>query len=89
MDTVTLDEYFSGHPDRDRLTLLKLTVNGHEPDIMAGASEILKQLKYVTFQSARYDEAIALLKQHGYEVARDTLLYTNMKSVLMRNTARS
>lgn len=89
VDTVTLDEYFADHPDRDRLTLLKLTVNGHEPDIIAGATNILKQLKYVTFQSARYDEAIALLKEHGYEVERDTLLYTNMKSVLMRNTARA
>jgi len=85
VQTVTLDTYFRNHKDENRVTLLKLTVNGHEPEIMAGARQLLKRLKYVTFQSARFDEAIALLKEYGYEVVKETLLYTNMKSVLLRN----
>lgn len=85
VQTVTLDSYFHEHKDEHRVTLLKLTVNGHEPEILAGASQLLKRLKYVTFQSGRFEEAIRLLRQEGYEVLKETLLYTNMKSVLLRN----
>jgi len=84
VQTVTLDSYFTNHPDKKRIALLKLTVNGHEPEIISGASKLLQHIEYVTFQSARYNEAIDILQNYGFEVVKDHTLYTNMKSVLLR-----
>ena len=86
VETVTLDSYFANHPLEKRIKLLKLTVNGHEPEVIIGASRLLTHLNYVTFQSARYAEVIDILKSHGFEIVEEHTLYTNMKSVLLKRS---
>lgn len=84
IETVTLDSYFAHHPDERRVSLLKLTVNGHEPEIISGASKLLQYLEYVTFQSVRHVEAINLLKEQNFQVISEKNLRANIKSVLLR-----
>jgi len=85
VSTVSLDRYFENHEAREQISVLKMTVNGHEPDIIAGATDLLSQLHHVVFQTARYDETIRLLASHGFAVEGEHSPYAGMKVVLMVN----
>lgn len=60
----TLDSFVDENDIKSNV--LKLTVNGHEPEILLGAQKTLKQLKYIVIQSARYEEIIPYLEGFGY-----------------------
>ena len=90
VDAVTLDGFVKHHnisPD-----VLKLTVNGHEPEILKGATDTLKSLKYILFQSARHEEIVSYLQERGYEIVEERVsckhdaLNKITKIVLLRNS---
>jgi len=66
IETTTLDASLSGV----RADVLKLTVNGHEPEVLMGARELLKNVRSVVFQSARYRELMQILEECGFAVKK-------------------
>ncbi len=83
--TITLDTYFGNNQDVDRIAMLKLTVNGHEPEIVLGANELLKRTRHIAFQSARHREVVDILQKHGFHVKAARSLRKGVKAVLMEN----
>jgi FkbM family methyltransferase len=66
MKTTTLDAYLSDV----RAVVLKITVNGSEPEVLMGARELLKNVRSVVFQSARYEEIIQILEDYCFTVKK-------------------
>ena len=58
-ETVTLDT-FCRINNINKIDILKLTVNGHEPEILRGGQNILNNVHYILVQSNRCDEIIRL-----------------------------
>jgi len=67
IQTVTLDAFFAGRFDQRRIALLKLTVNEHEPEIIAGALKLLENVNYVIFQSTRHAETTSILQDLNFK----------------------
>jgi FkbM family methyltransferase len=87
VQTVTLDSYFSNNADGHQAALLKLTVNGHEPEILRGAVGLLQHIPYVTLQSARHQEAIKFLQHYGFQVQAEHTLPQDYRAVLLKKSA--
>ena len=63
--TISCDDYTSS-AGLDTVDVLIVTVNGHEPEVVKGASKLLKNIRLVTFQSARHQEVISYLSKKGF-----------------------
>ncbi len=59
----TLDEFWSGRFGGDRVDLLKIDVEGMEPDVIAGALETIGLYRPLIFIEINHD----CLEQHGYK----------------------
>lgn len=80
--TTTLDECLIGV----NVDVLKLTVNGHEPEVLAGAQKMLNPVRAVIFQSARHEELIPALTEQGFRVKESRRAKNspeNVKTVLL------
>lgn len=64
MDATTLDQLV-GETSPD---VLKITVNGHELEILQGGIETLKKTKHIVFQSANYEKILEFLSDYGFKV---------------------
>ena len=62
MRTTTLNECLSQVP----VDVLKITVNGHEPHILAGASNLLPGVRAVIIQSAHHEELSHMLEKYSF-----------------------
>jgi|GEM_PF-3885049 len=81
--TISCDDYVSSN-DIDIVDVLKITVNGHEPEVVMGAKNLLKNVRIVTFQTARYQETIKLLSEQGFSVKKSANAALNgVKIILM------
>lgn len=65
-ETVSIDDYCDQN-GIDELTMIKLTVNGHETKILRGATEMLEKTTYVALADA-YPDAISLLNEYGFDI---------------------
>ena len=84
--TITIDDYVSSM-GIEKVDVLKATVNGHEPAVMKGAKNILKNTRFVTFQSAKYQEVISILSKEGFSVRKIADSFTQeVKIVLMEKS---
>jgi len=81
MQTTTIDSLFSDM----KIDVLKMTTNGHEPEIVAGAKKTLESVRCVVFQSARHKELIKILEYKGFKVTRaiDDSWAENVRIVLL------
>jgi len=66
MLTTTLDKYLKG----TKVDVIKLTVNGHESEVLIGAQELLKNVRCVIFQSSKYEDLINFLGERGFKVKK-------------------
>ena len=79
MVTTTLDEYLKD----TKVDVLKLTVNGHEPEVLMGAKKLLKNVRFVIFQSAKHKQLIKMLKEEGFHVKKSEELDDGVEIVLL------
>jgi len=68
VNTVTLDAYFENRVPH--VGVLKIAVNGYEPQVIEGASTILPNTRHVVFQSAFHESVIRLLVGAGFEMSK-------------------
>ena len=68
MSATTIDFLFK----EMKVDVLKITVNGHEPEVVAGATKTLEDVRCVVFQSARHKELITILEERSFKVRRVT-----------------
>ncbi len=66
LQTITLDELL----EDVRVDVLKLTVNGHEPEILRGTAVCLNNVRSVSFQSVYHQSIIDFLVARGFTVER-------------------
>lgn len=66
MVTTTLDKCLKD----SKVDVLKMTVNGHELEVLMGANKLLKNVRSVVFQSAKHKELISVLKERGFKVRK-------------------
>lgn len=85
MVTTTLDEYLKGM----KVDVLKLTVNGHEPEVLMGAKKLLKNVRSVVFQSVKHKELIRFLEERGFKVRKFKQLDDDIKTVLLERRSSS
>lgn len=83
METVTLDTYLEQNPIRERIGLLKITVNGFEPEVILGAAQTLERVDSLSFQSERHEETEQLASRHGFEVVESDDLGNGVRCVFM------
>lgn len=81
LTTVTLDEFFKNADIK--VDVLKLTVNGHELEILKGAKKLLKDVRAVIFQSPKYREVTTFLKKQGFKEKKSKMLDNDVKIVWM------
>lgn len=67
--TISLDDYATSI-GLENVDVLKLTVNGHEPEVVKGAKNLLKGVRIVKFQSARHQEVLSFLSKEGFQVKK-------------------
>lgn len=81
--TISCDDYVTSI-GLEKVDVLKITVNGHEPEVVEGAKNLLKGMRIVTFQSARHQEVIHSLSKEGFSLKKSLDAATNgVKVVLM------
>jgi len=68
--TISLDDY-AASIGLENVNVLKVTVNGHEPEVLKGSKNLLKGVRNVIFQSARHQEVISFLKKEGFSVKKE------------------
>ena len=68
VDVITLDEY--AHRTRTRPSLVKIDVEGHEREVLAGASELLETARPTVIAEAGSLATIELMESHGYTPRR-------------------
>ena len=68
VQATTLDAYFGGSVGQVRV--LNVTVNGHEPEALRGATKLLARTEYVIFQSACFPEVLAILEARGFRTVK-------------------
>jgi FkbM family methyltransferase len=68
VDVITLDEY--AHHKRTRPNLVKIDVEGHEREVLAGASGLLESVKPIVIAEAGSAETIELMEGYGYTPRR-------------------
>ena len=61
----TLDAYFAGRMP-ERVAMLEVTVNGHEPEVFFGAEQLVERTENVILQSSRDAECEAWLTERGF-----------------------
>jgi FkbM family methyltransferase len=69
VQAITLNDFLKNI----NVDVLKLTVNGHEPDILLGADQFLSSSnkpRYILFQTARHEETLEILEKYGYVVVQ-------------------
>lgn len=64
--STTIDEYCNKN-NIDHIDMLKITVNGHEGEILRGAKEMLPDTHYV-FSNYPYEDVVSLLNTFGFEI---------------------
>ncbi|MCK5561540.1 MAG: FkbM family methyltransferase [Thermoplasmata archaeon] len=82
--TTTLDEYLNGR----KVNILKMTVNGHEPEVLTGAHKLLKNIRYIIFQSIHHQKLIRTLKEYDFKVKKlddSTFDPKNVKTALLEH----
>ena len=84
--TITLDS-FCKKEKIDRIDILKLTVNDHEPMVLKGALNTLKNIHYVQMQTRKHEECIEILKNHNFIIIKEIIENKdeNVKNILMEN----
>ena len=81
--TISCDDYAQAS-GLETVDVLKVTVNGHEPEVVKGAKKLLKNMRLVTFQSARHQEVISYLSKKGFILKNSVDIETpGVKVVLM------
>jgi hypothetical protein len=68
VDVITLDEY--AHRTRTRPSVMKIDVEGHEREVLAGARELLESARPTVIAEAGGPETIELMESHGYTPMR-------------------
>ncbi len=81
--TISCDDYATSI-GLEKVDVLKATVNGHEPEVMEGAKNLLRSVRIVIFQSAKHREVISILSKEGFSIKKsvDTAV-EEVKIVLM------
>lgn len=86
--TISCDDYATSI-GLEKVDVLKVTVNGHEPEVMKGAKNLLRSMRIVIFQSARHQEVISFLSKEGFSVKKSVDTAVNeVKIVLMERSLR-
>jgi len=67
--TISLDDYVTSI-GLEEVDVLKVTVNGHEPEVLKGAKNLLRGVRNVIFQSGRHQEVISFLKKEGFSIKK-------------------
>jgi Methyltransferase FkbM domain len=68
VDVITLDEH--AHSTRTRPSLVKIDVEGHEREVLAGAGNLLESVKPTVIAEVGGPETIELMEGHGYTPRR-------------------
>jgi FkbM family methyltransferase len=79
MSTTTMDSYLK----EIKVDVLKMTVNGHEPEVLRGATKTLESVRSVIFQSAKHEELIRILEERGFKVRKSKQLDNGVKVALL------
>lgn len=66
VETQTLDRFVDAN-DIQQIDVLKVTVNGHEAEVLKSGADILNRTKYVILH-VEYPEVVSILNDHGFEV---------------------
>ncbi len=69
VNTISLDDY-AATIGMENVDVLKVTINGHEPEVVKGAKNLLGGVRNIIFQSAKQQEVISFLSVEGFSVKK-------------------